>query len=218
MQELLTSTPKSPHAIENLFVELILQRCEQEGIKVWFAKGEHDEDGRAGYWTAHDATLCVYTDNEDWFAILLHEYAHVCQFLEGARWDWGDESSYWILAELHEGCTVIPEDVLRDMYQEIALCELDADRRVLEFITQWEFPSIDVKEYISVANLYSQGYIARYILNDAFHIGPVAIPEAYNIVRSDRLLTEDELLNPSDEFLDLCYENCHTKRAADFAC
>jgi hypothetical protein len=100
--------------------------------------------------------LCFADERTDWLEILVHEYCHMTQWLDGDHFDlWGkavdaiDFVDKWIGGEDISG---IEEyiNISRDL-------ELDNEKRSVEMMKKFDLP-IDISKYIKKSNAYVHFY------------------------------------------------------------
>ena len=112
----------------------------------FFSSGEGDTKG---------PTLAYAMGNPDAASLLVHEYAHMTQWLEGLPLWKEAEVSLDYLDRWLEGTEVDAISHHIDVAKEL---ELDNEKRSVELIRRWELP-LDIPEYIKKANSYLQFYL-----------------------------------------------------------
>ena len=108
----------------------------------------------SGYFDSENKELVVATKRTDWLDILVHEYAHLTQFV--------DQCEAWV-----EGASTTDEidrwlggEEIEDIERHIVACrnlELDNEKRSVEIIKKFDLP-IDVERYTKKANGYVYFY------------------------------------------------------------
>jgi hypothetical protein len=100
--------------------------------------------------------LCFADERTDWLEILVHEYCHMTQWLDGDHFDlWGkavdaiDFVDKWIGGEDISGIEKY-FNISRDL-------ELDNEKRAVEIFKKWDLP-VDVDLYTKKANAYVNFY------------------------------------------------------------
>ena len=100
--------------------------------------------------------LCFADERTDWLEILVHEYCHMTQWLDGDHFDlWGkavdaiDFVDKWIGGEDISGIEKYI-NISRDL-------ELDNEKRAVEIFKKWDLP-VDVDLYTKKANAYVNFY------------------------------------------------------------
>lgn len=145
------------------FIAFVKQECNTHGIKLSLRKSRYLKlTGNikcSGYFDDIEKILVVATNRPDWLAILVHEYAHLTQWVENCKpWkDLGDSINRvddWLTGEAVEG--------IKDALAKCRDLELDNEKRAAKIIKEWGLP-IDIKVYVQKANAYVQLYNYMYI-------------------------------------------------------
>jgi hypothetical protein len=151
------------------FVELVKAHIGAYKIELEITKTDSIEltkDGSysvGGYFDEEDGKLVVAGNSPNWFRILVHEYGHFLQWVEGYKgldtfnkyavsWD------TWLLGERN----MCPKR-LHTRFLAVRNFELDCEKRAVEMIKKYSLP-IDVLKYIQDANayMYFHAYIKKY--------------------------------------------------------
>lgn len=90
---------------------------------------------------------------KEWFLILLHEFNHSKQWMEGI--DFGDDNSFW---EWLDGKKELSKTQIKKLVNEIVKLELDCEKRTVETIKKYPELKIDVEDYIKKSNIYLYFY------------------------------------------------------------
>jgi hypothetical protein len=106
------------------------------------------------------------SENDRFLNILVHEYSHMKQWIEGLaiwRTKYKGYEPYDVVHNwLHEG-KEYPEDVLDKCFGLVKEVELDCEKRAVETINKWKLP-INTKTYTkcAIAYLYYFDYMRHY--------------------------------------------------------
>lgn len=199
---------------EQAFLEKILEHCREVGVSIR-TKPAAQLGKRmkfSGWYISDDKVIWLARKNPRWFEILLHEYCHLLQDLEGTNagwfqdrrqdWRWGafDE---WIRHERE-----LSADQLTKTIRIIQASELDCDRRVVQLLKKHKFPTIDVESYARWSNAYAWSYeAARVVRKWSNKRRPYKVPEIHDIMPS-RLIREDQLGSLPEGYLELFVRKC----------
>lgn len=140
------------------FVKFVKSECKAHGIKFRLKPTKTVQTPEkircVGYCEPDDLKeLIVAKKDTNWLMTLVHEYAHLTQWIDQCK-EWKDTYSIDNVDEWLNGKDM-PNikkalAVTRDM-------ELDNEKRSVKIIKQWDLP-IDVKVYTQKANAYVQFY------------------------------------------------------------
>ncbi len=110
-----------------------------------------DSDGIqvGGYFCGETRALAVATqrDEQAWLGVLLHEYCHLTQWVEGtATWrDYRDDMWHWLNGKAVRD--------YRGAVRAVQACEEDNERRTIRLIRELGAP-LDLSTYARAANAY----------------------------------------------------------------
>lgn len=140
------------------FVEYVKQECKKYGVKLKLKKSRYlvlsGNIKCSGYFDDTGRELVVAINRTDWLAILVHEFAHLTQWVDNCKpWrDLGDSINKvddWLTGKRVTG-----------IKKALARCrdlELDNEKRSVNLIKKWDLP-IDIKLYTQKANAYINLY------------------------------------------------------------
>jgi hypothetical protein len=140
------------------FVKYVRSECKAHGIKLRLKPTKTvstpDNIECVGYCEPDDLKeLAVAKSNQDWLMTLVHEYAHLTQWIDQCK-EWQDSYEIDNLDDWLNGKDMPSIEralaVTRDL-------ELDNEKRSVKLIKQWDLP-INVKVYTQKANAYVQFY------------------------------------------------------------
>ena len=140
------------------FIEHVKSECKKHNIKLVMRKVSYlklsDGIRCSGYFDEEERVLAVAMKKDIWLGVLVHEYAHLTQ--------WVDNCEAW-----RKGCAGLPKvdewlsgKKVRGIKQALAYSrnlELDNEKRSVKLIKKWKLP-IDIKDYVKRANAYVQFY------------------------------------------------------------
>jgi hypothetical protein len=144
------------------FIEHVRSECKKYKIKLVLRNVSYFKltDGIrcSGYFDEDERVLAVAMKKDIWLGVLVHEYAHLTQWVEGCdAWKNGckgiEKVDRWLGGEK-----------VRDIKKALAFSrdlELDNEKRAVKLIKKWNLP-IDVKDYVKRANAYVQFYNYMY--------------------------------------------------------
>jgi hypothetical protein len=144
---------------ELVFLDHVKKQCKLHGIKLELRKrSSYLKLGGSircsGYFDSENKLLVVATKKIEWLDILVHEYAHLTQFVDqcdawvGAA-KTADEIDRWLRGEEVE-----------NIESHIVACrqlELDNEKRSVEIIKIFNLP-LDLERYVKKANAYVYFY------------------------------------------------------------
>lgn len=109
----------------------------------------------SGFFDPEDLTIRVAIKKpiKEWFLILLHEFNHSKQWIEGV--DFGENNSFW---EWVEGKIELSKTKIKKSVNEIVKLELDCEKRTTEMIKKHPELKINVEDYIIKSNIYLYFY------------------------------------------------------------
>ena len=140
------------------FIQHVKSECKKHKIKLVMRNVSYlklsDGIRCSGYFDEEERVLAVAMKKDMWLGVLVHEYAHLTQWLENCE--------AW-----RKGCKGLPKvdewltgKKVRGIKQALAYSrnlELDNEKRSVKLIKKWKLP-IDIKDYVKRANAYVQFY------------------------------------------------------------
>jgi len=144
------------------FIWFVQVQCAQYGVKCDLRNTAFVKTGNircAGWFSeaseSGPARLVCSMNRDDALEILVHEYAHLTQYVSGMTlWDTAGQSlehiDKWLAGEYYEDIDTHIDNALQ--------LELDNEKRTVKLITEWNLP-IDVGGYTQRANAYLQFYL-----------------------------------------------------------
>jgi hypothetical protein len=149
-------------AKEKRFIQWVKKQCKENGVKCDLRKVKYLRlSGNircSGYFDEESKELVVAMNNTDWLGIIVHEYCHMTQWLEGVKvWTDGCEGlekvEEWLSGKSVRGIkTALAKS--RDL-------ELDNEKRSVALMKKWGL-KIDIDDYIRKANAYVMFYNYMY--------------------------------------------------------
>jgi hypothetical protein len=144
-------------AADKAFISYVKEECKKYGVKCDIRDVKSVEaDGVtcSGYFNESDKTLVVAMKAHNSLGLLVHEYCHMTQWIDGiAIWKLATKS----LDKMHEWLEGKSVKNIRYHLGIVREMELDNERRSVQMIKKWNL-SVDVKEYVREANSYVQLY------------------------------------------------------------
>lgn len=143
---------------DKAFIQHAKNHCKELGVKVDLRPTKYVKLDKSikcsGWFDSGSMELVVSMNREDSLSILVHEYCHVTQWIDGiALWHSSDDSivkvDRWLGGKR-----------VNNIQKHIAVTrdlELDNEKRSVAMIKKWKL-SIDVDDYIRKANAYIQFY------------------------------------------------------------
>ncbi len=142
------------------FIKFVKEECEKHGVecKLMLAKYvDYSGDIKCGGWfDGNIKELAVAMKHKDSMSLLVHEYSHMTQWLDGIDiWnkcmdeEANDKVDRWISGEYIDNVNYYIDNC-RDL-------ELDNEKRAVKLIKKFNL-EIDVDTYIKKANAYVQFY------------------------------------------------------------
>jgi hypothetical protein len=140
------------------FLAFIKVECETHGVTLDFVDSDYveSEDGikYGGYFDAENKVLVCTINHKESETLLIHEYAHMTQ--------WLDKIPLWTLAT--DSLEVLDDwlngvDVLNieSHIKNIRDLELDNEKRTVELMIKWEL-GVNIDSYIKKSNAYIMFY------------------------------------------------------------
>lgn len=149
-------------AKEKRFIQWVKKKCKESGIKCDLRNVKYLKlSGNikcAGYFDEEQKKLVVAMNRPDSLGVLVHEYCHMTQWLEGIKiWKAGCESlnivEEWLSGKNVKG--------IKSALANSRDLELDNEKRSVALMLKWDL-DIDVDEYIRKANAYVMFYNYMY--------------------------------------------------------
>ena len=145
-------------AKERRFIEWVKKQCKTHGIKCELRKVKYLKlSGNikcSGYFDEESKQLVVAMNRPDWLGILVHEYCHLTQWVDGVKvWTDGCEGLIKV-EEWLEGKNVRG---IKSALAKSRDLELDNEKRAVKLIKKWEL-DVNIEHYIQKANAYVQFY------------------------------------------------------------
>jgi len=139
------------------FVKHVRSECKKHGIKFILKRTQYVivpyNIKVSGWFDADNKELVVAGKNTHWLATLVHEYAHLTQWLDQCK-EWKESETIENIDDWLGGKDIKnPKKALaktRDL-------ELDNEKRSVKVIKEFNLP-IDIKDYTRRANAYVQFY------------------------------------------------------------
>lgn len=145
---------------------------------------------------------------EKWLPILVHEYSHMCQFIEKSEhWINNFEDGKETIDYIEDWMCGSDCDKIEDFIKRSFLVEADCEKRTIEVIKEFELP-IDIKEYTQKANSYILYYYMILKKRKWYNKGqePYSIKELYEKMPNDNIITNPIEILP--QFEDLYEKYC----------
>ena len=149
-------------AKEKRFIEWVKKQCKQHGVKCDLRKVKYLKlSGNikcSGYFDEDSKQLVVAMNNTDWLGIIVHEYCHMTQWLDGVKvWTDGciglEKVEEWLSGKSVRG--------IKSALAKSRDLELDNEKRSVALIKKWDL-KIDIDDYIRKANAYVMFYNYMY--------------------------------------------------------
>jgi hypothetical protein len=147
---------------EKAFVDYVKSECKKYGIKCSLRPVKYLKlSGNikcSGYFDDWNMVLACATNKKDWLSILVHEYAHLTQWVDKCK-IWNTVSKFDSVGKMDSwlnGESVKGYKRHIDLVKEL---ELDNEKRSVKIIKDFGLDScINVEDYIRKANAYIQFY------------------------------------------------------------
>lgn len=144
------------------FVAFVKQECKKYGVRLKLKKSQYlrltGNIKCSGYFDDKNKELVVAMNRPDWLAILVHEFAHLTQWVDNCKvWrDLGDS-----IEKVDDWLTGKEVVNIKKALGKCRDLELDNEKRSARLIRKWKLP-IDSKVYTQKANAYVQFYNYMY--------------------------------------------------------
>lgn len=146
------------------FIAYIKRMCTMRGIELMMSPSktvvitDSFSADCSGYFDSDDKVLAVACGKpfEDWIEILIHEYAHMQQWLTDDRWDkWTDAcGNLWAWLDKEK---IMNSTQLKSVIDDMIELERDCEERALEIMSKWKL-KINKSQYKRKSNLYLYSY------------------------------------------------------------
>lgn len=141
------------------FLEHAQKRCAAVDVRLVLLSRQWTTAGDSGEFDDKRRRLVVCVNDGNWLTTLAHELGHLEQWASGsALFKSDDKSDEDFDAWLH-GKRIMSTRTLQRITRKIQRCELDAERRAVRYIRQFDLRD-DVPSYIRAANFYVWQYEA----------------------------------------------------------
>lgn len=143
---------------EKEFIEFVRSECKKYGIKFELRPTKYlvlsGNIRCGGYFDDENKKLVVSGNHQDWLGILVHEYAHLTQYVDNCEaWRKGGSG----LNNLEHWLSGNKIRSVKDAINRARNLEHDNEIRSVKIIKKWKLP-VNLKEYIQKANSYLQFY------------------------------------------------------------
>jgi hypothetical protein len=171
------------------FLNTVLERCLRIGVHVDFPateKVKYKEITCNGYFFDYPEpqfVVAVGKPRHEWLKIVVHEYAHLLQWEEGAK-EWVDQAispglcALDLLFEWCEGEIELTYFGLADLVLRSREVERDCEIRALRLIHDFALP-LDPRKYAQRANAYLYSYSILPLTRKWYVRAPHDIPEIW---------------------------------------
>lgn len=163
------------------FIKYVKAECEARGIKLKLKRTNYILATKSircsGYFDEQVGELVVAKNNPCWLEVLVHEFAHLTQWVDNCK-EWRnlgdsiDKVDNWLAGKKVK--------YIKKALGRVRDLELDNEKRSIKIIKDWNLP-IDVKEYTRKANAYIQFYNWMYFTRRwcSTKNSPTRNPEVY---------------------------------------
>jgi len=173
---------------ESEFIRLVHDDIAERNITLRFGRGKqvNAHGVRAdGYFSEQEKVLAVARRSSQWLGVLVHEYAHYRQWVEGYDYYIKSDSALVTIDKWFAG-EDYAERKLSNAFQIVRTMERDAEQRTAEMIQRYSLP-VDLNLYIKRANCY---IYAHFIMQQkrkfwAFKKNPFLSRTVLALMRSD---------------------------------
>lgn len=199
---------------EQAFLEEMLAHCREVGVSVRTAPRRQlwKRQVCTGIYHAESKSIWLARKHPLWWEVLIHEYCHLLQDLDGRDHAWFMSRSHdwkwqafddWVLHRRE-----LRADRLLSATRVIQAMELDCDKRVVKILRKHDFPTIDIATYSMRSNAYAWSYeAARLTRKWTNKERPYRVPEIRALVPA-QLIREDQLSELPEGYLELFIRKC----------
>ena len=200
--------------IEEAFVQSVVSEVTDHGFTViadYRVNTGSKSQPLGGYFDPDRRELAVASGRSGWVEILAHEYNHFRQWQDGDRW-FSDPKISWYWNTLDQwlgGWTNPSEERMRKVSREIALCELDCERRTVKTLKALGYSAKRLRRYARGANAYVWSYEATRVFREWNKPGrgPYDVKELRDLC-PPRLMHPSQVQRPPPEFLRVFAKRC----------
>lgn len=140
------------------FIKYVKEECKTHGVKLRLKKRKYlvlsGNVRVSGYFDDENKELVVAINNPEWLGVLVHEFAHLTQWVENCE-PWrrlGDS-----LTKLHDWLEGQQVKGIKKALAKARDLELDNEKRAVKIIKEWGLP-INTRLYTQKANAYISFY------------------------------------------------------------
>lgn len=140
------------------FIKYVREECKTHGVKLRLKKRKYlvlsGNVRVSGYFDDENKELAVAVNNPEWLGVLVHEFAHLTQWVENCE-PWrklGDS-----LIKVHDWLEGQEVKGIKKALAKARDLELDNEKRTVKIIKDWGLP-INTRLYTQKANAYISFY------------------------------------------------------------
>ena len=162
------------------FVEHVRAECRKHGVRFLLQDtkkvDQSGSGGCSGYFCDHRMVLAVARRSRYWIEVLVHEYCHMRQWLEGSRaWRRSGERAGWYW-DWVDGRIRKPKHMTATACRRQLEVELDCERRAVRMARKWRL-GIDLRKYVREANAYILFYTFIRLNGVWYNKSPTRVPQ-----------------------------------------
>ena len=143
-----------------LFIDHIKAECEKYGVTLQLRHVKYLKISNSikcsGYFDESDRTIVCATNTRNWLEILVHEYAHMTQWLDDCR-EWSKMVKKDSVSKMDMWLSGYEVKDYKKHIDIVKYLELDNEKRSVQIIKKFGL-EIDIDDYIRKANAYVQFY------------------------------------------------------------
>ncbi len=176
------------------FLDEVRRSCDAAGVRLRLEPRALTRTKDLGEFDDSKKILRVATCDPEWWTTLAHEYSHLCQWAEGDP-TWESESTEdakfdaWLA-----GKRKFPPAELRRIVRVIQRCELDAERRAIQWIRTYHLTD-DLVRYARAGNFHIWQYEHARKTGRWIEATPALIA-----AMPDRLMRKNQIGKPPADF------------------
>jgi hypothetical protein len=145
-------------AITQQFTQFVREECKKHNVKLLLKKRKYliltGNVRVSGYFDDENRELAVAVNHPEWLSTLVHEFAHLTQWVDNCEpWKKLGDS----LEKLHDWLEGTEVKGIKRALAKARDLELDNEKRSVKIIKEWNLP-IDIKIYTQKANAYVSFY------------------------------------------------------------